>query len=61
MMGPHRNATADWGYERALSDSIPNGVLRGIAAIQHASLSALLVCSYWRQVTAVFRLDNQPL
>ena len=34
-----RNAATDWSYERALLHRVPNGVLRGIATIQQASLS----------------------
>ena len=56
-----RNAATDWSYERALLHRVPNGVLHGIATIQQASLSTLLVCSNRQPITDLIRLDNQPL
>jgi hypothetical protein len=40
-----RNAATDWSYGSALLHRFPSGVLRGKAALQHASLSTLLACS----------------
>ncbi len=51
-----RNAATGRTYERALLIHVP-GVLRVIAAAQHASLSTLLVCL----MTDFIRLDNQPI
>jgi len=56
-----RNAATDWSYGSALLYRVPSGVLRGKAALQHASLSTLLACSNRQPVTAVFRLDTQPI
>ncbi len=49
-------------YERAILIHVPvSGVLRVIAAAQHASLSTLLVCSNQQPMTDIIRLDNQPI
>jgi hypothetical protein len=55
-----RNAATGWSCERALLHRIPNGVMRGIATIQQAPLSTLLVCSNRQPITDLIQLDNHP-